>query len=361
MKKLLYLGVTLLLFCCAKEQKIIVDISDDIIIPKNYVVHKTATLITIDGKADETDWKNAKFTDSFIDIEGIKTPKQNTKVKMLWDENYLYIYAKLEEKHIWADIKKRDEVIFYNNDFEVFIDPSNDTYNYGEIEINALNTVWDLKLDKPYRFSGNADNSWNLDKLKSAVFINGTLNNFSDEDNYWSLEIAIPLEPLVALKNQPKNKPINGEQWRINFSRVEWNFEIIDDKYARKKVNNKYLPEYNWVWSNQGAINMHIPENWGYLQFSNKKASEHEIFKPKTSIISEQITFALFRKINFGDLQFLKEKETGFKTKFTPITYKNTTLKAWFLKTDSGFTVTTDNKKEQKTYTIKEDGFIIRK
>jgi hypothetical protein len=32
------------------------------------------------------------------------------------------------------------------------------------------------------------------------------------------------------------------------------------------------LPENNWVWSPQGAINMHMPERWGYVQFSGKPA-----------------------------------------------------------------------------------------
>ena len=75
---------------------------------------------------------------------------------MLWDADFLYVYAKLDEEHIWGDITKRDAVIFYNNDFEVFISPSNDSHNYGEIEINALGTVWDLVLNKPYNVGGKA-------------------------------------------------------------------------------------------------------------------------------------------------------------------------------------------------------------
>ena len=50
----------------------------------------------------------------------------------------LYVFAKLYENHIWGDITKRDDVIFYNNDFEVFINPNNHVFSYGEIEINAL-------------------------------------------------------------------------------------------------------------------------------------------------------------------------------------------------------------------------------
>jgi hypothetical protein len=31
------------------------------------------------------------------------------------------------------------------------------------------------------------------------------------------------------------------------------------------------LPEFNWVWSPQGLINMHYPEMWGLVQFTERK------------------------------------------------------------------------------------------
>src|SRR5690606_40527589 len=63
----------------------------------------------------------------------------------------------LEEPHINGKLHKRDEVIYYDNDFEVFIDPKGTTHNYFEIEINALNTVFDLRLPRPYRNGGWAE------------------------------------------------------------------------------------------------------------------------------------------------------------------------------------------------------------
>ena len=59
---------------------------------------------------------------------------------MLWDADYFYIFAKLQEPHIWADIKKHDSIMFHNNDFEVFVDPDGDALNYYELEVNALGT-----------------------------------------------------------------------------------------------------------------------------------------------------------------------------------------------------------------------------
>ncbi|MFY0630302.1 MAG: carbohydrate-binding family 9-like protein [Flavobacteriaceae bacterium] len=345
---------------CNHKETINVDLSEDIVVPKTYVVHRVYEPLTIDGKAEETEWKNAKFTESFIDIEGVKTPNQTTKVKMLWDTEFLYVYAKLDEEHIWGNITKRDAIIFHNNDFEVFISPSNDTHNYGEIEINALGTVWDLVLNKPYNVGGKPKNKWDLTKLKTAVYIKGTLNNADDIDEYWSVEMAIPLNAFAELKNKPKVNPKNGEQWRINFSRVHWDFDLNNGRYSRKKENNKLLPEYNWVWSNQGAINMHIPENWGYIQFSDNKPSSPVQFQHQTDVLSEQITYALYRKIAFKNLRHLKKEAVGTMIEFDPIKIEDTIIHATFLKTYTGFNLRMQNIAKNLEYRISENGLIRR-
>jgi hypothetical protein len=239
------------------------------IVPQTYVAHKISEAITIDGKANESVWKKAKWTNNFIDIEGDIIPKYQTNVKMLWDERYYYILAEIKEPHVWGDITERDAVIFYNNDFEVFIDPDGDTHNYYELEINALNTAWDLFLSKPYRVGNVVLNNWDIKGLKSAVSVDGTLNNPNDTDKSWTLEIAIPFKDLGAVYRKD-NFP--GDQfWRVNFSRVNWNYDLENGKYSRKKgEDGKFLSEYNWVWSPIGVINMHLPENWGYVYFSSE-------------------------------------------------------------------------------------------
>ncbi len=241
--------------------------------PKGYVCYRTIQPLAIDGKMDDTAWKHAPWTDYFADIEGDKKPlpRFHTRAKMLWDDNYLYIGAELEEPHVWGTLTQHDSVIFQDNDFEVFIDPDWDNHEYYEIEMNALNTEWDLRLVKPYRDGGPALNEWEIPGFRSAVHINGTLNNPNDTDTGWTLEMAIPWTVLKEFANRP-SPPLNGDQWRINFSRVEWLVDIIDGKYH--KVPNK--PEDNWVWSPQGYIDMHRPETWGFVQFSTAQPGTAE-------------------------------------------------------------------------------------
>jgi hypothetical protein len=233
--------------------------------PRHYVCYRAARPLTIDGWLDDDAWKAAPWTEDFVDIEGDKRPKPRfrTRAKMLWDGRYFYIGAELEEPHVWATLTKHDSVIFHDNDFEVFIDPDGDSHNYAELELNALNTTWDLRLPKPYKDGGKADDAWEIEGLKTAVHVHGTLNNPRDTDRGWTVEIALPWPALGKLTTVPA-PPRDGDQWRVDFSRVEWRTDIVDGKY--RKVPNR--PEDNWVWSPQGVVNMHRPETWGYVQFS---------------------------------------------------------------------------------------------
>ena len=359
MKYLQFILALLTLVSCQQETKtdiLSVDVSNDIVTPKNYIVTKTKDEITIDGNANESSWNTTKFSDKFIDIEGVLTPKFDTKVKMLWDDKFLYVYAELNEPHIWGNIKQRDAIIYLNNDFEVFLDPSGTGIGYGEIEINALNTVWDLYLNKPYRIGGKANFEWNLNDLKSAVQVHGTLNNPNDIDSIWAVEMSIPLKPLIGLKNRPKTIPKEGEQWRVNFSRVQWDHDIIDGQYDRKKENGKLLKEYNWVWSNQKVINMHEPEKWGFLQFTEQTSSDGIEFITDEDLDIKQTAFALFRKTRYGDLKKLSENEVGF-TQSIEVTYaESKSVNAIFHKTNFGFEYKLDN--TQSTYIINQEGTL---
>jgi ketosteroid isomerase-like protein len=235
------------------------------IVPRGYVCYRAAQPPKIDGRLDDPAWQQAPWTEDFADIEGDRRPKPRfrTRAKMLWDAQYFYIAAELEEPHVWGTLSKHDSIIFNDNDFEVFIDPDGDNHDYYEFEINALNTSWDLFLPRPYKDDGRADNGWDIPGLKTAVHVAGTLNDPSDRDTGWTVEIAIPWDALREFAHRPA-PPHDGDQWRVDFSRVEWQHQIVAGKY--QKVPNTH--EDNWVWSPTGIVDMHRPERWGYVQFS---------------------------------------------------------------------------------------------
>ncbi len=235
--------------------------------PRGYVCLRAAAPPVIDGRLDDDAWRDAPWTDVFVDIEGDLRPKPAlaTRVKMLWDDTYFYIGADLAEPHLWATQKEHDSVIFHENDFEFFIDPNGDSHEYYEFEINALNTGWDLLLPRPYKDEGHAVDNWEIVGLKTAVHLDGTLNNPSDVDRGWSIEMAVPWKAIGELARRPA-PPRDGDQWRVNFSRVEWPVQA-DGRGYRKPDG---AVEHNWVWTPQHVVDMHRPETWGYVQFEHR-------------------------------------------------------------------------------------------
>jgi hypothetical protein len=242
---------------------------------RSYVCYRTDTPPTIDGRLDDPIWQAAPLGESFVDILGDSgpTPSLETRFSMLWDDDHLYVAATLEEPHVWATLTERDARIFEDDDFELFLDPDGDTHLYYELEINALGTVWDLFLVKPYRDGGPAISAWDIRDLRSGIGVDGTLNDPSDTDRGWIVELAIPWRSIVEAA-PGRRAPRHGEQWRLNFSRVDWDVLVIDGQYRKRldTVTGKPLPERNLVWSPQGAINMHMPERWGFVQFSERQA-----------------------------------------------------------------------------------------
>ena len=244
--------LSLIAACPAWSQTLTERYSSLLTEPQTYAAYRTRGKIKVDGKLGELDWSRAASSEAFVDISGPDFPKptKETTVKMLWDDDYLYIGATLVEDNIVGNLKQRDTIIWKQNDFEIFIDPDGDGVNYFEIETNVRGTLLDLIMDKPYRSGGNFYSPWDCKDIRLAVSCKGTIGKSSDKDQYWTVEAAIPRKSLMWGFTDPDTLPY----WRINFSRVEW---LQPDK------------EENWVWCPTGKVDMHMPERWGYLIFVN--------------------------------------------------------------------------------------------
>lgn len=235
--------------------------------PEYYVAPHTVRRPDLSGRLDEAIWGHALWTADFRDIEGEirPNPRFRTRAKMLWDNEYFYVGAEMEEPHLCGWITEHDAVMYHDNDFEVFVDPKGRGHHYGELEVNVLNATWDLMLTRPYRAGGEPISGWEMHGVRTAVHLNGSLNDPSDTDAGWTVEIAIPWTALKECGGSG-DKPEDGDQWRVGFSRVEWHYDIVNGAYVKRPG----LREDNWVWSPQYAIDMHRPERWGVVQFSER-------------------------------------------------------------------------------------------
>ncbi len=328
--------------------------------PHHYICYTTPEAIHIDGKVDEKTWAKAAWSEYFVDIEGDAKPKPlfKTRFKMLKDSAFMYFAIELEEPHIWAKITEKDAVIFFDNDVEIFIDTDGDAHHYYEFEVNALNTYWDLLLTSPYRTGGKPVTSWDIKGLKVATHIYGTLNNATDTDSAWTIEVAMPWDSFIESMSHPKI-PADNHIWRMNFSRVEWQTDIVNGSYT-KRINpesGKPHPEWNWVWSPQGKIQMHQPETWGFIQFSDTivgKTVEKQIdsdFELKTQLFKlfeAQLAFKLRHKKFATSLKKLKIKDIDTNTMYKPVLFAQI----------NQFEIVAKSKKTNRVWHINHEGRV---
>jgi hypothetical protein len=222
--------------------------------PPTYDCKRANAAIKIDGKLDDAAWSAAAWSGDFVNIAGRDrpAPAQRTRAKLLWDDQHLYLAAELAETDVRAELRERDDFLYLENAFEVFLDPDDDARQYAELEFNALGTIFDVIMNRPFRERGHPKIEWRLEGLQLRVHVDGTLNEPKDVDRGWTLEMAIPWKSLG--ETGIKEPPAPGSRWRMNLARVSYQRDSKDSAYS--------------TWSPQGEINMHLPKKWGWLKFN---------------------------------------------------------------------------------------------
>ncbi len=241
-------------------------------VPRYYVIYRATDSITIDGNINEKAWQDAKWLDSFIDHQYpyAPLPWKTTRVKMIYDDNYVYVAAQLQEENVWGHLTKRDTIAYYDNDFEIFLDPTANGINYFEFEYNALNLLFDMWHELDNHRGAYADPIFDCKGERHAIGVDGTLNYQYDIDNGWNVEVKIPLNELKEW-NPEMSVPIKrGDTWRINFSRVQY-MHVYTQLFPYLLP---FSPCEDWVLGPTDTGDLHIPELWPIAVFSDRYSGE---------------------------------------------------------------------------------------
>ncbi len=259
-----------------------------------YTCYRASGPILVDGKLDEPSWQAAPRSAPFVDIVTGEAAWFDTRVAMLWDDDYLYFGFRAEETDVWATLTERDSKIYEENDLEIFIAGQD---AYYEFEINALNTIYevfwiwkDIFLPSP-EFDPATQRTmvlngvgghvhprgerwgfldWDFPGLQHAVHVDGTLNKRDDVDRRWTVEVALPWKGLALLADGRSLPPKDGDVWRIDCSRFEKigrNGEVLD-------------PCVGWTWNQHGHYDSHIPEVFPKITFSSTKVGQIGNLRP---------------------------------------------------------------------------------
>ena len=181
-----------------------------------YQVFHTAGPIRMDGQLDEPSWIGAPAVGDFQFPWWKAGAKEQTVAKLLWDEKYLYVACICADEHITAQVKDRDGPVAQDDCFEIMLAPNpNQPEVYFNIEWNVVGGILDnFRPHGPHRPRAP---KWDASGIQIAGAVVGSLNDDSDADQRWIVEVAIPLANFADYATSIPPRP--GSSWHFNLNR----------------------------------------------------------------------------------------------------------------------------------------------
>jgi hypothetical protein len=268
---------------------------------------KTNQIVTIDGNLSE--WSAIPSTNSFLDHQTGVQGTASAFAQMMWDDNNLYLAFTVTDSDITANYLNQDDKVFDNDDLvEMFFDFDGSGTNYLELGVSATGVNYDYNISG----SGTADLIWDIVGLEINTVIDGTLNNSTDVDNGYTVEIKIPFSSLSSMTNGNYTQVQGGTTWKGNLYKISYNTG------AGIHAGSDYLSV-----SDLGAFGFHQPAKFATFTFGGISVGSSEVVNPnilvkKTNINEYQITSqqdfstrifdtlgkVVFTKLNVKNIEF---------------------------------------------------------
>ena len=173
----------------------------------------------IDGKLNEPEWSKAQVASGFYQYEphNDRPASFETEVKVLYDDNALYIGARMidpEPDDILTELGLRDSGNNLNADlFWIDINPFDDGINGFRFQVSASGVQTDVNISGAGSMRG--DVNWD------AVW----LSEVTIDDEGWTVEMKIPYSALRFPRDDVQNWGINfWREIRRTREQSSWNF-----------------------------------------------------------------------------------------------------------------------------------------
>jgi hypothetical protein len=216
----------------------------------DFFCHRVHHKPELSGDLKQLPWSEIQSVYSLTLSSGDGAPEQATRFMCGWDDDHFYVGFQVEDRDIHATMTERDAKVWQEEAVEFFVSPDEVLTNYYEFQFSPRNVVRDIRVENPNgRMEGSSfHGEWDCQGLKSAVHVEGKLNDNSVLDAGWSIEIALPFECLLGSGKQVTE----GDTWRINFFRV--------NRWPKAEFSS-YVPTHIKPWE------FHVPKYFARMTF----------------------------------------------------------------------------------------------
>jgi hypothetical protein len=223
----------------------------------HYDIYRAASPVVVDGKLDEPAWKQAPAAGDFHPVGDEAKVRQQTIVKLAWDDENLYLGYYCLDRRISAYITERHGPVSQDDCVELFLSPNpSKVRNYYTFEINAIGAM----LNRIRTDWWTGPSTWEPDGVQYRTTWHGQAKkDVSNDDEHWIVEMAVPLRNFA--KDAIHMPPADGDEWRLNLNRLEGTEGVRQPRGQPRTGLSTWSPLPKQVRS------FHSPDWFGWVRF----------------------------------------------------------------------------------------------
>ncbi len=264
----------------------------------HYTCYRASGPIEIDGDLTKPVWANAPRSPRFVDVVNGRPALLDTRAAALWDDDALYIGFWLDEPSVEAAddrarlarlLRERHRGLHRRRRHLLRVRAERAQHDLrgllhlaGRLSSAVAASTCRSSTSSTVEASPSAATStapaatfwrgahprglrwafpdWDFPGLKTAVRIDGTLNDSTDVDRGWTVELAFPWSGMTWLANGRSLPPADGDTWRLLFARYQ-KLNLLGQEIST-----------GWTWNRVGSIDNHAPECFTVLHFRDEIA-----------------------------------------------------------------------------------------
>ena len=220
---------------------------------RSYMIKRATTKVPLSGQVLGTPWSQAEILqiDNYPWFESGQ--KELTTVRMLYDDEAVYIQFSCEDESIYAVHSEVNSEVWADSCVEFFAMPNPDNDDrYFNAEFNCIGAFlfgWGRNLQE--NCFPPVEPEITTRHLEISASVPGPVKEESTQDDGWWVAARIPFE-LISELSGSRVQPASGTKWRANFYR------------CGGKTNIQYAC---WNWIDTPKPDYHRPEFFGEIVF----------------------------------------------------------------------------------------------